>query len=94
MNREEVMAVRAAIDTTTKSADGITVFSLLIRPVLASRRRHNQPHDVRDRFVRLHGKGRKERAVPTKRLDGWLHEHVRTNKFIRPPIFANRQGLC
>jgi Phage integrase family len=46
--------------------------------------------------VRLHGKGRKERAIPiAKDLMARLHVWVKTNK-VSPdhPIFANRQGAA
>jgi len=98
MNREEVTAVLAAIDTTTNfGRRDHLLFSLLYQTgARVSEVSHLCPGDVRDRFVRLHGKGRKERAVPiAKDLMARLHEHVKTNK-VPPdhPMFANRQGLA
>jgi site-specific recombinase XerD len=98
MTREEVMALLAAIDTTTNSGrrDHL-LFSLLYQTgARVSEASQLRPSDVRDRFVRLHGKGRKERAVPIANdLLHRLHEHVRTSK-VSPdcPLFANRQGLA
>ena len=98
MNREEVMAVLAAIDTTTKVGQRDHLFFSLLYQTGARISEASQlgPSDVRDRFVRLHGKGRKERAVPIPNdLMARLHEHVRTNK-VSPdrPLFANRQGAA
>jgi site-specific recombinase XerD len=98
MNREEVMAVLAAIDTTTKVGRRDHLFFSLLYQTGARISEASQlgPSDVRDRFVRLHGKGRKERAVPIPNdLMARLHEHVRTNK-VSPdrPLFANRQGAA
>ena len=98
MNREEVVAVLAAIDTTTKVGRRDHLFFSLLYQTGARISEASQlgPSDVRDRFVRLHGKGRKERAVPIPNdLMARLHEHVRTNK-VSPdrPLFANRQGAA
>ena len=98
MNREEVMAVLAAIDTTTKVGRRDHLFFSLLYQTGARISEASQlgPSDVRDRFVRLHGKGRKERAVPIPNdLMARLHEHVRTNKVLPDrPLFANRQGAA
>ena len=98
MNREEVMAVLAAIDTTTKVGRRDHLFFSLLYQTGARISEASQlgPSDVRDRFVRLHGKGRKERAVPIPNdLMARLHEHVRTNKLSPDrPLFANRQGAA
>ena len=98
MNRDEVTAVLAAIDTTTNFGRRDHLFFSLLYQTGArvSEASHLCPGDVRDRFVRLHGKGRKERAAPiAKDLMARLHEQVKTNK-VPPdrPIFANRQGLA
>jgi len=98
MNREEVVAVLAAIDTTTKVGRRDHLFFSLLYQTGARISEASQlgPSDVRDRFVRLHGKGRKERAVPIPNdLMARLHEHVRTNKLSPDrPLFANRQGAA
>ena len=98
MNREEVVAVLAAIDTTTKVGRRDHLFFSLLYQTGARISEASQlgPCDVRDRFVRLHGKGRKERAVPIPNdLMARLHEHVRTNKLSPDrPLFANRQGAA
>jgi integrase/recombinase XerD len=98
MNREEVMAVLAAIDTTTKVGRRDHLFFSLLYQTGARISEASQlgPSDVRDRFVRLHGKGRKERAVPIPNdLMARLREHVRTNKLSPDrPLFANRQGAA
>ncbi|MCX6915565.1 MAG: tyrosine-type recombinase/integrase [Verrucomicrobia bacterium] len=98
MNREEVMAVLAAIDTTTKVGRRDHLFFSLLYQTGARISEASQlgPSDVRDRFLRLHGKGRKERAVPIPNdLMARLHEHVRTNKLSPDrPLFANRQGAA
>jgi len=98
MNREEVMAVLAAIDTTTNSGRRDHLFFSLLYQTGARVSEASQlcPGDVRDRFVRLHGKGRKERAIPiAKDLMARMHVWVKTNK-VSPdhPIFANRQGAA
>jgi len=98
MNREEVTAVLAAIDTTTNFGQrDHLLFSLLYQTgARISEASQLRPSDIRDRFVRLHGKGRKERAVPiASDLLARLHEHVRTNK-VSPdrPLFTNRQGAA
>jgi site-specific recombinase XerD len=98
MNREEVVAVLAAINTTTQVGRRDHLFFSLLYQTGAriSEASRLGPSDVRDRFVRLHGKGRKERAVPIPNdLMIRLHEHVRTNK-VSPdrPLFANRQGAA
>ena len=89
------MAVLAAIDTTTNFGRRDHLFFSLLYQTGARISEASQlcPNDVRDRFVRLHGKGRKERAIPiAKDLMARLHEWVKTNK-VSPdhPIFANRQ---
>jgi site-specific recombinase XerD len=98
MNREEVMAVLAAIDITTNFGRRDHLFFSLLYQTGARISEASQlcPGDVRDRFVRLHGKGRKERAIPiAKDLMARLHVWVKTNK-VSPdhPIFANRQGAA
>ena len=98
MNREEVTAVLLAIDTTTNFGRRDPLFFSLLYQTGACVSEASQlcPSDVRDRFVRLHGKGRKERAVPiAKDLMARLHEQVKTNN-VPPdrPIFANRQGAA
>lgn len=98
MNREEVTAVLAAIDTTTHFGQRDHLFFSLLYQTGAriSEASQLRPSDVRDRFVRLHGKGRKERTVPiAKDLMARLHEHVRKSK-VSPdsPLFANRQGAA
>lgn len=98
MNREEVTAVLAAIDTTTSfGRRDHLLFSLIYQTgARVSEASKLCPGDVRDRFVRLHGKGRKERAVPVANdLLARLCEHVKTNK-VPPdrPLFTNRQGAA
>ena len=98
MSREEVVAVLAAIDTATKVGRRDHLFFSLLYQTGARISEASQlgPSDVRDRFVRLHGKGRKERAVPIPNdLMARVHEHVRTNKLSPDrPLFANRQGTA
>jgi len=98
MSREEVTAVLAAIDTTTNFGQRDHLFFSVLYQTGArvSEASQLRPSDVRDRFVRLHGKCRKERAVPiASDLLARLHEHVRTNK-VSPdrPLFTNRQGAA
>jgi site-specific recombinase XerD len=96
MNREEVMAVLAAINTTTTFGRRDHLFFSLLYQTGAriSEASQLRPGDVRDRFVRLHGKGRKERAIPiAKDLMARLNAWVKINKVLPDqPIFANRQG--
>ena len=98
MNREEVMAVLAAIDTTTNTGRRDHLFFSLLYQTGARISEASQlcPSDVKDKFVRLHGKGRKERAVPIpKDLMTRVHVWVKTNKVSSDhPIFANRQGAA
>ena len=98
MTREEVTAVLAAIDITTRfGRRDHLLFSLIYQTgARISEAAKITPDDVRDKFVRLHGKGRKERAVPVANdLMSRLHEHVKTNK-VPPgrPLFTNRQGAA
>jgi site-specific recombinase XerD len=98
MSREEVIAVLAAIDTTTSfGRRDHLLFSLLYQTgARISEASKLCSADVRDRFVRLHGKGRKERAVPIpNELMQRLREHVKTNSVSADqPMFANRQGAA
>ena len=98
MNLQEVMAVLAAIDTTTNVGRRDHLFFSLLYQTGArvSEASQLRADDVRDRFVRLHGKGRKERAVPiAKDLMARLHEQVKTSKAPPDrPIFANRKGAA
>ena len=96
MTREEVTAVLAAIDITTPfGRRDHLLFSLIYQTgARISEAAKICPKDVRDKFVQLHGKGRKERAVPVANdLMSWLREHVKKNK-VPPdrPLFPNRQG--
>lgn len=98
MNRDEVTAVLAAIDLTTRfGCRDHLLFSLLYQTgARVSEAAKLCPEDVRDKFVRLHGKGRKERAVPVSHdLFVRLREHVKTNQ-VPPdrPLFCNRQGAA
>ena len=98
MSREEVTAVLAAIDTSTRFGRRDHLFFSLLYQTGArvSEATNLCPEDVRDRFVRLHGKGRKERAVPVANdLMNRICQFVKTNK-VPPdhPLFANRQGFA
>jgi site-specific recombinase XerD len=96
MTRDEVIAVLAAIDTSTSfGRRDHLLFSLLYQTgARVSEAAKLSPADVRDRFVRLHGKGRKERAVPIPSdLMHRLREQIRTTGIPGDqPVFANRQG--
>jgi integrase/recombinase XerD len=98
MSREEVTAVLAAIDTSTSfGRRDHLLFSLLYQTgARVSEAAKLCPADVRDRFVRLHGKGRKERAVPIpSELMQRLREQVRSTRLSGDqPMFANRQGTA
>jgi integrase/recombinase XerD len=98
MNCQEVMAVFAAIDTTTNIGRRDHLFFSLLYQTGARVSEASKlcPSDVQDKFVRLHGKGRKERAIPiAKELMARLHEQVKINKLSPDrPIFANRQGAA
>lgn len=98
MSREEVTAVLAGIDTATSFGQrDHLLFSLIYQTgARVSEASKLCPADVRDRFVRLHGKGRKERSVPVANdLMARLREHVTTNKMAPDrPLFANRQGVA
>ena len=95
MTRDEVTAVLTAIDTSTRfGRRDHLLFSLLYQTgARVSEAAKLSPADVRDRFVRLHGKGRKERAVPIPSdLMRRLREHIRATGISGDqPVFANRQ---
>ncbi len=79
MTREEVTAILASFDTATEiGRRDHLLFSLLYQTgARISEASNLRPADVKDRFVRLHGKGRKERAVPIPtQLMHRLHQHV------------------
>jgi site-specific recombinase XerD len=96
MTREEVTAILASFDTATEiGRRDHLLFSLLYQTgARISEASNLRPADVKDRFVRLHGKGRKERAVPIPtQLMHRLHQHVQRHGVLPDqPLFANRHG--
>jgi integrase/recombinase XerD len=96
MTREEVTAVLGSFDTATEiGRRDHLIFSLLYQTgARISEASNLRPADVKDRFVRLHGKGRKERAVPIPtQLMHQLRQHVQQhNGQSDRPLFANRHG--
>jgi len=97
MSREEIEAVLDAIDTTTLiGRRDHLLFSLLYQTgARISEILRLQPDAMQGRFVRLYGKGRKERTVPIQsELVGQIRAFVRACG-IQPgqPLFANRRGV-
>ncbi len=96
MSREEVEAVFAAIDQNTWSGrrDLLLFLTLYNTGARISEVLQLRPTDVHDRFVQLHGKGRKERQTPiwprTARLfRQWCQSnHIATEA----RIFTSRRG--
>lgn len=96
MTRDEVGAVLGAIDRTTpRGFRDHLLFSLLYQTgARISEALKLRPLDAEAGYLRLHGKGRKERAVPIPAdLSKSLRQYVQAHG-VQPdqPLFANRQG--
>jgi site-specific recombinase XerD len=96
MSRDEVTAVLGAIDRATpRGFRDHLLFSLLYQTgARISEALQLRAADTQGGFLRLHGKGRKERSVPipsvlTKELRQFVQVH---NLKPDQPLFANRQG--
>jgi integrase/recombinase XerD len=94
MTREEIDAVLAATDPTTRSGqrDRLLFTFLYNTGARISEALQLRPQDLLDRAVHLRGKGRKERTVPvwagTERL---LRQWCKTNRLTpEQAIFTNR----
>lgn len=97
MSREEVVAVLEAIDTTTAiGRRDHLLFSLLYQTgARISEILQLRPDAVEGRFIKLHGKGRKERTVP---IQSELVRQVRSFAHLsciqsNQPLFTNRHGV-
>jgi integrase/recombinase XerD len=96
MTREEINAVLAATDATTRSGrrDRLLFTLLYNTGARISEALQLRPQDLHDRVVQLHGKGRKQRQVPL-----WpatirsLRQWCKVNR-VAPEqlIFTNRTG--
>lgn len=97
MSREEVVAVLDAIDTRTPiGRRDHLLFSLLYQTgARISEILRLQPDAVQGRFVKLHGKGRKDRTVPIQsQLVGHLHRFAQANRIQgNQLLFTNRHGV-
>lgn len=97
MSSEEVMAILDAIDTTTSIGQrDHLLFSLLYQTgARISEILGLQPDAVQGRFVKLHGKGRKERTVPIQPpLVRQLQRFAQTSRIQQnQPLFPNRHGV-
>jgi site-specific recombinase XerD len=97
MSREEVVAVLDAIDTATPiGRRDHLLFSLLYQTgARISEILQLQPDAVQGRFVRLYGKGRKERTVPIQaELVRQLQSFAPTGRIqSNQPYFTNRHGV-
>jgi len=96
MSRDEVTAVLGAIDRATpRGFRDHLLFSLLYQTgARISEALQLRAVDTEGGFLRLHGKGRKERSVPIPSvLAKNLRQFVQANR-LKPdqPLFANRQG--
>ena len=96
LSRLEVEAILSATDpsTWTGRCDHL-LFSLLYNTgARVSEALQVTPVDIRNRVVRLHGKGRRERDVPLwqqthRKIQRWCHENTIAAS---QPIFGNRDG--
>lgn len=97
MSREEVAAVLNAIDVSTAfGRRDHLLFSLLYQTgARISEVLRLQPDAVQGRFVKLHGKGRKERTVPVQaQLVRQLQRYVQANRLRNDePLFTNRHRV-
>lgn len=96
MTRREVAAVLDAVDLSTRFGQrDHLLFSLLYQTgARISEVLHLQASAVQGRFLRLHGKGRKERTVPLQsEMARRLRRFVDSSR-LEPnqPLFANRHG--
>lgn len=96
MNREEVNAMLAAIDTSSwLGRRDHLLFTLLYNTgARVSEILQVQPADVHDGAVRLHGKGRKDRTMPLwsrtlRDIQQWCKSNQYTSE---QPVFTDRQG--
>ena len=96
MSRDEVTALLATIDVRTKSGERDHLFFTMLYNTGArvSELLRVRPSDVEGRVVRLHGKGRKERAVPlwpqtVRQMRRWIdREQIRNDQV----LFASARG--
>ena len=97
MSREEVAAVLNAVDVSTHfGRRDHLLFSLLYQTgARISETLRLQPDAVQGRFVKLHGKGRKERTVPIQaQLVRQLQRFVQANRLRNDePLFTNRHRV-
>jgi len=97
MSRDEVTAVLGAIDQTTpRGFRDHLLFSLLYQTgARISEALQLRAADAQGGFLRLHGKGRKERAVPIPATLSKCLRHFVVENNLKPeqPLFANRQGV-
>jgi integrase/recombinase XerD len=99
LTREQIAAILAAPDRGTWSGhrDAVLLATAYNTGARVSELTGLQVHDVlldRQTAVHLHGKGRKQRAIPlwkntATELRGWLH---RINSAPNAPVFPNRAG--
>lgn len=96
MTRDEVDAILAATNLSTWSGrrDHLLFSFLYNTGARISEALHLRPADLKDRVVRLHGKGRKERQVPlwaqtARELRQWCRANqIKTEQ----PVFASLRG--
>src|SRR5690606_23545848 len=97
MTRDEVGAVLGAIDQATPhGVRDHLLFNLLYQTgARISEALKLRPLDTGSGYLRLHGKGRKDRSVPIPPdLSKGLRQYVQAHR-VQPdqPIFSNRQGV-
>jgi site-specific recombinase XerD len=97
MSREEVAAVLSAVDVSSSfGRRDHLLFSLLYQTgARISEILRLRPDDVHGRFVKLHGKGRKERTVPVQsQLVRQLQRFAQVKRRRSDqPLFTNRHGV-
>lgn len=96
LTRVEVNAVLTAPDTTTWSGrrDRLLLLLLYNTGARISEVLQIQPDDIRERVIRLRGKGRKERAVPIwSRTAAEIRRWCRDNRIVQgQTLFTNARG--
>lgn len=96
LTRDEVNAVLTAPDATTWSGrrDRLLLLLLYNTGARISEVLQIQPDDIRERVIRLRGKGRKERAVPIwSRTAGEIRRWSRDNQILPGrTLFTNARG--
>src|SRR5690606_36123328 len=97
MSREEVAAILSAVDDATPvGRRDHLLFSLLYQTgARISEILRLRPDAVQGRFVKLHGKGRKERPAPIRSQLVRQLQRFTQNDRLRgdQPFFTNRQGV-